>query len=459
MNMSLSVDRNDHVGIIGAGPVGSLLSIFLARKGISSTIYERRPDMRTYSQDSGRSINLAISFRGLQALQEIGLEDVILKKAIPMFGRMIHSIDGGTKFQPYGNQNKDCIYSISRGDLNKVLMTFAEDSGKVKIQFQNRATNLDLQRRVLSIHDENKNTNVEINYSTLFATDGSTSLARTQIMNLPGYTCTNETLDYGYKEITLPPATGQHFLLEKHSLHIWPRGTYMLIALPNLNGSFTCTLFLPHLGNPSFQLLTSTNKVATFFRQEFPDIIPLIPDLPDQFFANPIGNMGTIKCSPWNFSGNVLLLGDAAHGIVPFFGQGMNCGFEDCTILNQLLSPHLNWEEIFTAFSKARKEDTDKIADMALENFIEMRDKVGRPSFLIEKSVEAILQKHFPGQYISRYSLVTFSGVPYTAAYKIGLAQNKILKTLCEKIQSPEEVDLQKAKLLIDTHLKPLLRA
>jgi len=452
----LSEDHN-HVGIIGAGPVGSLLSIYLAKQGIRSDLYERRSDIRSDNKISGRSINLAVSTRGLHALKEVGLEDHILKEAIPMKGRMIHLLHGNLKFQPYSTHNGDCIYSMSRGGLNKALLALAEESGLVKVHFQNKAIRLNIETSELTLWNENNGKLSQIIHPVYLATDGSSSVIRKEVMSLPGHSCAYSELDYGYKELLLPPGPQNTFLLDKNSLHIWPRGSYMLIALPNKDGSFTCTLFLSHEGETSLSSLKSRTKVSTFFQDNFPDIVSLIPNLPDQFLSNPIGRMGTVKCTPWNIKGRLLLLGDAAHGIVPFFGQGMNCGFEDCSILNQMFNSYQNWEEIFSRFSLHRKPDTDGIADMAIENFIEMRDKVRLPHFLLQKEVEGILEKSFLGTYISRYSLITFSRVPYLLAYKVGIIEQEILSELCNGLKSANDVNLVKAKFLIETKLKPFL--
>jgi kynurenine 3-monooxygenase len=447
----------DSVAIAGGGLVGSLLSIYLAQRGIESDIYEYRPDIRSEQAGSGRSINLAISVRGLYALREVGLEEQILKLAIPMRGRMIHSITGDTTFQSYGSSDSECIYSISRSGLNRVLLTAAEETGRVRFHFQKKVLGLGPESRTISILDKITQAETTIKHSAIIAADGSSSVIRNEITRIPGY-CTQETLEYGYKEITIPPGPGQSFLLDGKSLHIWPRGNYMLIALPNLDGSFTCTLFMPFAGGPqSFESLETFPEVEEFFTSQFMDIRPLIPDLEKSFFSNPTGKMVTIKCQPWNIEDQVLLIGDAAHAIVPFFGQGMNCGFEDCTILNKLLAKEKDWKKVFAEFSKTRKQDSDKIADMAVENFVEMRDKVADPRFLMAKNVEKILQKEFPGQYVSRYFLVSFSRFPYSQAYRVGLIQNEILEELCANIVKPEDVSLARAKSLIQDKLAPVM--
>ncbi len=424
------------VAIIGAGLVGSLLSIFLARRGHSVTVHERRPDMRRESIAAGRSINLAISTRGLHALDLVGLEGEVLKRAIPMRGRMVHSVAGELTFQPYGRDESQYINSISRSDLNKILMTAAENTGHVDIEFNH------------SVDDFSA-----FDVPVVFGADGSGSAVRRALMANPQFTSTEEHLDHGYKELAIPPGPGGVHRLERNALHIWPRGTYMLIALPNFDGSFTCTLFLPFRGPVSFEALKTGADVAAFFREHFADAVPLIEDLEETFFANPTGHMVTIKCAPWNDGARTLLLGDAAHAIVPFFGQGMNCGFEDCEVLDGLLERHSDRTEAFSAFFASRKPNCDAIADMAVENFIEMRDKVADRHFLLEKAVERILQEKFPGRYVPRYSLVTFSRIPYKLAYDAGVVQAGILAELCRDLARPEDVDLHKAEELINERL------
>ena len=472
LKLPLKSKTQDSIGIAGGGLVGSLLSIYLAQRGIDSDVYEYRPDLRLEQAGSGRSINLAISARGLYALREVGLEEQVLQLAIPMRGRMIHSITGDTTFQSYSSSGSECIYSISRSGLNQVLLSAAEKTGRVRFHFQHKVLSL-FDNRTISVLDKITEVETTVEHPTLIAADGSVSSIRNQITQAPGH-CTEEILSYGYKELTLPAGPNHGFLLDGQSLHIWPRGDFMLIALPNLDGSFTCTLFMPFTGSQSFEALNTVQAVEEFFTAQFMDIRPLIPDLEKSFFSKPTGKMVTVKCQPWNQADQVLLIGDAAHAIVPFFGQGMNCGFEDCTILNRLIGreqekgtepgpkgrgfPRFdNWKKVFAEFSEIRKQDSDKIADMAVENFVEMRDKVGDPQFLMAKNVEKILQKEFPGQYVSRYFLVSFTRFPYSQAYLVGLIQNEILKELCHNLGKPEDVNLERAKILIKNSLVPIM--
>lgn len=457
-----SMIANPKIALVGAGLVGSLLAIFLAKRGFVVKVFERRPDMRRETISAGRSINLAISTRGINALAKLGLDELILAQAVPMRGRMMHGLDGELTFQPYGMNDKECINSISRATLNKMLMTEAEKTGKVSIEFNKEVTGIDFETDTLDVLDKRNGKSEKQKFDMVIGTDGSASAIRHAMLKLPGYAGTETALEYGYKELVVLPKSDGGFKLEKNALHIWPRGNFMLIALPNFEGSFTCTLFLPFSGPVSFEHLKRPNDVSAFFAEYFADAVPHIDHLTETFMSNPTGHMVTIKSYPWNVGGKSLILGDAAHGIVPFFGQGMNCGFEDCTILSQFLDrfedlAEINWPELFSAYGAERKVNADAIADMAVENFVEMRDKVADPKFLLEKSVEKILQKEFPGRYVSRYSLVTFNNVPYKLALDAGIVENEILAELCRSIDSAESVDLRLAERLIKQKLDPVL--
>ncbi len=450
------------ITIAGAGLVGSLLSLVLARRGFSVEMFERRADLREHQIGAGRSINLAISTRGIHALKQVGLDADVMKYAIPMRGRMIHSKNGDLSLQPYGISDDQCINSISRQILNKVLLEHAEATQKVRIHFNGKAANVDFDSKVLTVFDEDKKVRTKHQFDVLIGTDGYASTIRTEMMRGSDYHCSIDTLNYGYKELTMPAAKGGGYLMEKNALHIWPRGTFMLIALPNFEGSFTCTLFLPFEGPVSFEKLQTPADVHQFFSSEFPDAFNLIPNLVQMFFENPTGHMDTVKCGPWFRNDDALLIGDAAHAIVPFFGQGMNCGFEDCSVLNELIGDageEIDWAQLFNRFYKKRKDNTDAIADMAVENFVEMRDKVADSRFQLEKAVEKILEKRFAGKYISRYGLVTFSNVDYQLAFQAGQIESELLAALCQGIESAESVDLKMAEHLIKEKLSPLFKA
>lgn len=451
-------DRKEAVTVVGAGLVGSLLSMYLARRGYTVEVLERRPDMRREVIDAGRSINLAISTRGLHALRQVGLEAEALRHAIPMRGRMIHPPKGELVFQPYGKDDSQHINSLSRAWLNKFLMTEAEGTGRVRIRFKQRVTQVDFASGALTVQDDGSGQTRHEEGRVLFGTDGSGSAVRQELDRVPGFSASQEQLGHGYKELTIPAGPGGRFQMEKHALHIWPRGTYMLIALPNEDGSFTCTLFLPYQGPVSFATLDTPARVETFFEEQFPDAKALIPDLTEAFFSRPTGSMVTVKCAPWHSGGRALVLGDAAHAIVPFFGQGMNCGFEDCVVLDGLLGKHGRWEDVFTEFERLRKTNADAIADMAVENFIEMRDSTGNPRFLLEKAVEKALLNAFPGEFVSRYTLVSFSRVPYRLAYEVGAIASGIVSELSEGLTRAEDVDLERAAKLIRGRLVPFMK-
>ena len=419
------------VVIIGAGLVGCLLSIYLAKRGYKVSVYERRGDMRASEVEAGRSINLALSDRGIKALHEIGIADEILKIAIPMHGRYIHNIDGSHAIQPYGKQGQ-FINSVSRRDLNCKLMDLAE-ANNVHLIFNHKLTNI--------IWDENKITFENIHeretiyFNLLFGSDGSYSATRlAHMLNHYRFEYNQSYIDCGYKELSIPPTASGDFQLEKNALHIWPRKQYMLIALPNTDGSFTGTLFFPFEGETSFEKLDSEEKVDKFFKENFADVTKLIPNLTEQFMENPTSSLVTVKCFPWIREGKFSLIGDAAHAIVPFFGQGMNAGFEDCSVLNELIDKHGdNWDEILKSFQELRKPDADAIADLAVNNFIEMRERTADPKFLLQKKIEAKLHENHPDKWIPAYSQVTFSPhIRYSEALKNSQRQEEIMQEIMQ---------------------------
>ena len=456
------------ITIIGAGLVGSLLGIYLAKRGHKVSIYERRGDMRNEAVVAGRSINLALSDRGLKALQEVGIADDVMKIAIPMPGRFIHNRDGSNAFQPYGKQGQ-AINSVSRGELNKKLMDLAEQHGiqiffnhkcetidwkKNEIIFENtqiqQQTNHQLQSRYLS--GPNSKQIVTLNFQLLFGTDGAYSAARLQHMvNHTKFDYQQFYIDCGYKELAIPAGQNGTFLLDKNALHIWPRKDYMLIALANLDGSFTGTLFFPFEGETSFTKLDTDEKVLEFFTKEFPDVVQMVPDLVRQFSQNPTASLVTVKCFPWIRGDKFALIGDAAHAIVPFFGQGMNCGFEDCSVLNQLIDKHGDdWTLLLQEFEEQRKPDADAIADLAVNNFIEMREKVADPLFLLQKKIEARLHEKHPEQWIPAYSQVTFSPhIRYSEALQRGQRQEAIMQDIMKMENISSKWDSEEIEKLI----------
>ncbi len=447
------------VTLIGAGLNGPLLATSLVKRGFRVEIYERRPDMRRVPVSAGRSINLALSTRGIHALAEAGLWDAMSQIIIPMKGRMMHSVTGDLTFQPYGKDDAEVIHSISRAALNIALMNAAEAKG-VSIHFQQRCTGLDVKTGALRLRHEEMAEETTIQSEVVIGCDGSASAIRTEMLKLNRFNFSQQYLDYGYKELTIPAGPGGKHLLDKHALHIWPRGRYMLIALPNIDGTFACILFLPFEGADSFDMLATASDVVEFFRSRFPDVLPLMPALADHYFANPTGSMVTIKCSPWHVEGRSLLLGDAAHAIVPFFGQGLNCGFEDCTCFLEILDRRgADWKTVFKEFEAARKINTDAIADMAIENFVEMRDRVADPRFLLRKKVELALEAKYPQRFIPKYAMVTFHRIPYSVALARGVVQDRMLAELCDPIDRVEDLDWAKADRLIRSQLSPLEQA
>lgn len=421
--------QEKNIVIIGAGLVGSLLGIYLAKRGHKVTIYERRPDMRKEKMVAGRSINLALSDRGINALKEVGIAEEVLKIAILMPGRLIHHLDGSTVMQPYGKQGQ-AINSVSRGELNKKLMDMAETHG-LRICFNERCSNINWNANEAEFENTLNGNLTKVSADIIFGADGAYSAARLQhMLHHDKFEYHQYYIDCGYKELTIPAGQDGTFLMEKHALHIWPRRDYMLIALPNLDGSFTCTLFFPFEGPLSFEKLDTKEKVDRFFHDNFPDVVPLIPDPVEQFFRNPTSSLVTVKCFPWIRQDKFALIGDAAHAIVPFFGQGMNCGFEDCSVLNKLLDKYNDdWKTVLSEYQRLRKPDADAIADLAVNNFTEMRDKVADPKFLLQKKIEAKLHELHPDKWIPAYSQVTFSPhIRYSEALRNSQQQEAIMQ-------------------------------
>ena len=455
-----STDPAGRITLIGAGLAGPLLAILLAERGYQVRIYERRPDMRKAGFSGGRSINLAVSTRGIHALLQAGIWDSLQPIVVPMRGRMMHSVAGELTFQPYGKDETEFINSVSRAELGMALVSAAESRG-VEIQFQQRCTGVDWKTGEVILRHEETGQETVIRSEPVIGTDGSASAIRTEMMRYGRFNFSQEYLDYGYKELIIPVGAGGEYRLERSALHIWPRGTYMLIALPNIDGTFACILFLPFEGSQeSFAALDTEAKVMQFFQTRFPDVVPLMPGLAENYFSNPTGSMVTIRCFPWQVEGKSLLLGDAAHAIVPFFGQGLNCAFEDCTVLMDHLDCHgPDWPRVFAHFERDRKANTDAIADMALENFIEMRDRVADPRFLFRKKVELELERKYPGVFVPKYAMVTFHRVPYALALERGRVQDRILEQLCDRIDRIEDLDWDAAGRLVTRDLVPLEEA
>ena len=439
-------ETQSNATIVGAGLVGSLLALYLAKKGNKVTIFERRPDMRKADIGGGRSINLALSDRGWKALEGIGIGDDIRKVGIPMYKRVMHDVKGNLTSQPYGKEGQG-IYSVSRGGLNMKLMDLAEANPNIELHFNQQLANLDLKTNTLEFHNPQTNEDTKVQSERIFGADGAFSAVRGVLQKTERFDYSQQYQDYGYKELTIAPGENGTWQLEKNALHIWPRGQYMMIALPNLDGSFTCTMFFPYEGEHSFSALKTEADVTKFFSEVFPDALPLMPELLQDYFGNPTGTLVTVKCFPWTYQDKVALIGDAAHAVVPFYGQGMNAGFEDCTVLNQLMEAHNDdWETIFKEFERSRKPNADAIADLAVENFIEMRDKVADPRFLLQKKIESKINAMYPEQWIPLYTMVTFSpDIPYAKALKNGQKQEKIMKKLMKHIKT--EADFEKPEV------------
>lgn len=430
--------KKHEITIAGAGLVGSLLSIYLAKRGYKVSLFERRGDMRKEKMAAGRSINLALSDRGLLALERVGLAEEIRKIAIPMHGRFIHNIDGSTAFQPYGKEGQ-YINSVSRATLNMKLMDLAEQHS-VEIVFNHqfmgydRATTVSGGERLRMLFKQEGSARQPVHETDLlFGADGAFSGARLQhMLSHSRFDYQQFYIDCGYKELTIPPTPAGEFAMEINALHIWPRKDYMLIALPNLDKTFTCTLFFPFEGPQSFSNLDTREKVETFFKTNFPDVVPLMPAYIDEFFNNPTSSLVTVKCFPWIKGDEFALIGDAAHAIVPFFGQGMNCGFEDCRILDELIDEYdHDWMKILPQYQALRKPDADAIADLAINNFTEMRDRTADPKFLLQKKIEARLHEKYPDKWIPAYSQVTFSPhIRYSEALQRGQKQEMIMQEI-----------------------------
>ncbi|MEH1128164.1 NAD(P)/FAD-dependent oxidoreductase [Micromonospora sp. CPCC 206061] len=409
------------VAVIGAGLSGSLLACFLARRGHAVTVYERRPDPRTARAERGRSINLALSERGLDALRRLGLDDQVMAGALPMRGRMVHPVRGAPDFQPYSVDGTRAINSISRAALNGALVDAAASAPDVRLVFEHRLVGLD------PLVFETPQGKVEASAEVVLGADGAGSAVRGQLLGDGVLDESLDFLDYGYKELSIPPLGGD-FALPPDALHIWPRGNAMMIALPNPDRSFTCTLFWPNGGTESFASLSSPAAIERHFRRHYPDVLPLMPTLVDDYQHNPVGRLGTVRCAPWVVDGRVGLIGDAAHAIVPFYGQGANCAFEDCVALDRCLSETGDdWAAALPLFESRRRANVDAIAQMALDNFVEMRDKVASPVFRFGKSVEHALERVLPGRYVSRYELVSFTTTPYAEVRRRVRRQHQVV--------------------------------
>jgi kynurenine 3-monooxygenase len=449
--------HNGAVSIVGAGPTGALLAVLLQRRGLAVTLYDSRPDPRSSAGESGRSINLALADRGLHALEIAAVLDGLESTLIPMRGRFVHPPDGPATLQPYGGRPGEVIYSISRQRLNAALLDAALRLPGVEAKFEHRMTEPDFGNEIARFEDLRSGREILVPMRPLLAADGAGSLMRRRMAAAGLIEARDSPLEHGYKELTIPAGPRGGYRMEREALHIWPRGRYMLIALPNGDGSFTATLFLPARGSLSFASLSSREAVDRFLTTSFPDVRPLMPDCLAEFERHPTGFLGTVYAQGWHVRGAALLIGDAAHGIVPFHGQGMNCCFEDCVELDDCVGRFESWEAVFAEFHARRKPNTDAIAEMALENYLEMRERVADPRFLMQRSLALELERRFPNRFIPRYSMVMFHHeIPYRVAAERGAVQSRLLEALCAEVSTLGEVDYARAQREIESQLAPI---
>jgi kynurenine 3-monooxygenase len=450
--------------IIGAGPTGALLAILLQRRGHAIELYESRADPRASSVESGRSINLALADRGIHALQLAGVFQDLKDALLPMRGRLIHHLEGGSSLQPYGQRPNELIYSISRHRLNQTLLHVAARRPGVTIHFQHRFESAEFDQGIALIRDLRHNRLIRVPMQPALATDGAGSLMRRRMSALNLIDAHETDLEHGYKELSIPADTAGCYQMTPDALHIWPRGNYMLIALPNEDGSFTATLFLAKQGEPGFATLTETAAIEQFLSRNFPDARELMPDCIAEFKDHPVGFLGTVSATPWAHQGMAALIGDSAHAIVPFHGQGMNCCFEDCVEFDACVGRHsaagqdFSWERVFAEFGALRKPNTDAIAAMALDNYLEMRERVAHPKFQLQQALSLELERRFPRRFIPRYSMVMFHHeIPYQTALARGAVQSQLLSELTEgAVSSLGEVDFARAEHEIHARLAPL---
>lgn len=449
---------DDAVNVIGAGQCGALLAIMLGRNGFDVDIFERYEDPRIVDAEAGRSINLALAARGINGLRQAGIYPLVKPLLVPMRGRMVHDVDGNTEFLPYGQRSDEEIYSVTRLGLNQVLLDVADRLPNVRSHFNQQAIGYDAPDRTVHMRDHNDDSLYEIEARPLFAADGAGSIIRKSFDGTDTFGGIETLLKHGYKELSIPAGTGGRFALEKNALHIWPRGGFMLIALPNPGGDFTLTLFLPNIGEISFEALHDETSVVRFFETYFPDVMPLIPNLVDEVLNHPLGILGTVRCRHWHDRGNVLLIGDAAHAIVPFHGQGMNLAFEDCMVLEHFIREHGNdWSNVFARFEAEQLANANAIADMALDNYIEMRDTVRDPRFALQKALAFELERRLPDHLIPRYSMVMFhADIPYLIAQQRGEVQKALLEEFTQDAETLDDVDIDAAVAAVMERLPPI---
>jgi kynurenine 3-monooxygenase len=416
--------------LVGSGLAGGMMAAFLGRRGHGVDLYERRPDPTTGNLVGGRSINLALSTRGIHALQQLGIADEVMRHAIPMRGRMIHDKSGALHFAPYDRDPNKCINSIGRGALNTATIEAAQRYPNVRVHFNHRCTGVDLDTPSAQLIRAETNESIEARGDAIIGVDGAFSVARRAMQRLDRFDYQQSYLAHGYKELTIPPTSDGSWRMEKNALHIWPRKSFMMIALPNPDGSFTCTLFWEWEGPRSFATTKTDDDVRRFFDEEFPDAVPLMPTLLEEFRENPTGSLVTVRCAPWHHQDKVALVGDAAHAVVPFYGQGMNAAFEDCVVLDECLAEFpTDRQRAFAEYFVQRKKNTDALADLAVHNFIEMRDKTASKTFRAKKKLDHLLEGLLPGAYFPLYAMVSFTRIPYAEAARRARRQDRIVYT------------------------------
>ena len=440
--------------IVGGGLAGALLATLLARRGWSVDVFERRGDPRVHGYAGGRSINLALAERGLHALRQAGADDAVMGQAVMMRGRFVHPLHGAPGLQRYGRDDSEVIWSINRGELNIVLLDIAESHG-ARLHFEHGLASVDFVDKVAVFKGDGHETRRP--FRALVGADGAGSSLRAEINKVLPLGERTEWLDHGYKELEIPPAKDGGFRIEPNALHIWPRGHYMCIVLPNDERTFTVTLFMPHAGaHPSFETVRDADEAQAFFERDFPDTLPLIPELRHDYEANPVGILGTLYLDHWHLHGHAVLIGDAAHAMVPFHGQGMNCAFEDCVALADHLDANASLSDAFAAFEAQRKPDAEAIQQMALENYIEMRDKVDDAAFLLQRQLELALQERHPGRFVPHYAMVSFMRIRYSVALQRSEAQREILEDATRGLESLEGVDWDAVDAAVIARLAPL---
>jgi kynurenine 3-monooxygenase len=451
----VSIERSP-VRIVGAGPTGALLAILLQRRGHAVELYESRPDPRGRATDTGRSINLALADRGIHALRLAGVFDELRSALLPMRGRFIHPVHGAPSLHLYGQRPNELIYSISRHRLNQTLIELAARLPRVTVHFEHRFETADFDAEVAFIRDVRHDRLLSVPMQPLLATDGAGSAVRRRMNTLQLIHAQETDLEHGYKELSIPAGPGASHRMAADALHIWPRGNYMLIALPNEDGSFTATLFLAKKGKLSFESLTDSAAVDNFLSVNFPDARELMPHCVAEFSDHPVGFLGTVSAFPWHCRGVTALVGDAAHAIVPFHGQGMNCCFEDCVEFDACLGRNTGWESVFAEFCALRKPNTDAIAAMALDNYLEMRERVVHPKFQLQQALSLELERRFPDRFIPRYSMVMFHHeIPYHTALERGAVQAQLVAELTVSASALQDVDLERAQREVYSRLAP----